>query len=76
MSAQMIVHLRSIRHHAGITVLMAFAIFAVSPCTTSAEAVPVTVIVNPNGTFTPNPVNIVAGQSIQWVGLSRTDSIV
>lgn len=72
MSAQMIVSLRSMLHHAGITVIMAFAIFAVSPGTSSA----VTVIVNPNGTFTPNPVNIQAGEQIQWVGLSRTDSIV
>ncbi|MDF0672738.1 MAG: hypothetical protein P0120_00140 [Nitrospira sp.] len=72
MTVEMIVRLRSIRRHAGITVLMAYAIFAVSPCTTSA----VTVIVNPNGTFTPNPVNIQAGEQIQWVGLTRTDSIV
>lgn len=72
MSAQMIVRLRSIRHHAGITVLMAYAIFAVSACTTSA----VTVTVNPDGTFSPNPVNIQAGERIQWVGLTRTDSIV
>lgn len=72
MSAQMIVRLRSIRRHAGIMVLMAYAIFAVSACTTSA----VTVTVNPDGTFSPNPVNIQAGERIQWVGLTRTDSIV
>jgi hypothetical protein len=51
---------------------MAYAVFAVSACTTPA----VTVTVNPDGTFTPNPVNIQAGEQIQWLGLSRTDSIV
>lgn len=56
MSTEMIVRVRSIRRHAGITVLMAYAILGVSPCTTSA--VTVTVTVNPDGTFSPNPVNI------------------
>ncbi len=36
----------------------------------------VTITVNPDGTFTPSEVNIAAGQTIQWVNLSSTDSIV
>jgi hypothetical protein len=36
----------------------------------------VRIAVNSDGTFTPNPVNIRVGQTIQWEGLSRTDSIV
>lgn len=51
---------------------MAFAILAVNSCTPAA----VTVTVNPDGTFSPNPVNIKAGEKIQWVGLTKTDSIV
>ncbi len=58
--------------HARIALLMAYAIFAVSACTAPA----VTVTVNPDGTFSPNPVNIKAGDKIQWLGLSKTDSIV
>lgn len=35
----------------------------------------VTITVNPDGTFTPSVVNVEAGQTIQWVNLSITDSI-
>jgi hypothetical protein len=42
----------------------------------AVEQPTVTITVNPNGTFTPNVVNIAAGQTIQWVNLSITDSIV
>ncbi len=60
------------RPHVVIALVVACAIFAVSACTTTA----VSVTVNADGTFSPNPVNIRAGERIQWVNLSKTDSIV
>ena len=76
------------RQRPGITNLTAGVIFAISafipstftPSTFTPSAYPplssVTVTVNDNGTFTPNEVNIKQGDTIKWVNLTRTDSIV
>ena len=56
----------------GVAVILAYAIFALG----AYKPAPVTVVVNQNGTFSPNPVRIKPGQSIQWIRLTKTDSIV
>ena len=77
------------RRHAGIALLMVCAVFAVSTCNPAVVSITVNpdgifaaapplvpITVNRDGTFTPSVVNIQAGQTIQWVNLSSTDSIV
>jgi hypothetical protein len=51
---------------------MVCVVLAVSACAPAA----VSITVNPDGTFTPNPVNIQAGQMIKWTNLSTTDAVV
>lgn len=60
--------------NAGIAAFIVGAIFAAGACSRPRPAV--TVTVNADGTFSPNPVNIQVGQKIQWVNLAKTDSIV
>lgn len=53
-----------------------------TPKVADAESVQVvggnthTVTVNPNGTFTPENVNIKRGDTVKWINLTRTDAIV
>ena len=54
-----------------IAALIIYALLASGAC-----VVPVAVRVNANGTFSPSTINIKAGQSIEWSGLGKTDSIV
>ena len=61
---------------AGMVPLMVCTILMVHACTPPALAPDVTITVNQDGTFTPNPVSIEAGQTIQWTNLSTTDAIV
>jgi hypothetical protein len=60
--------------HRNVLIAQALACAFLLPCACATSAV--TVTLNPDGTFTPNPVSIRVGESIQWVGLSRTDAIV
>lgn len=60
-------------HGAAVALFMACAVLAASAC---AAPPAVSITVNSDGTFFPNPVNIQAGDKVQWTNLSTTDSIV
>ena len=61
------------RCYAAVSLFIVCAVLALSAC--SAPPV-VSITVNPDGTFFPNPVNIQAGDKVQWTNLSTTDSVV
>ena len=60
------------RCYAAVSLFIVCAVLALS----AAALRLVSITVNPDGTFFPNPVNIQAGDKVQWTNLSTTDSVV
>ena len=54
--------------------MKAFAIFGLCLCTTAALGAKVTVTVGPGFSFSPNPVNVAAGDTVQWSWAGATHS--